>query len=98
MHSFSLSLAISLLPLIVVLFALAGIIWLFFNHGIDKLRHPEEWKNAGSLGEQIIYRALIDDIHVPEAQILRNVYIPTNDGKTPEIDLLVVSKKGLLVF
>lgn len=35
---------------------------------------------------------------MPENQILRNVYIPTSDGKTSEIDLLVVSKKGLLVF
>lgn len=78
---FSLSLAISLLPLIVVLFALTGIIWLFFNHGIDKLRHPEELKNASNSGAQIVYRALIDDIYVPEAQIFRNVYIPTSDGK-----------------
>lgn len=98
MHSFSLSLAISLFPLIIVLFALAGIIWLFFNHGIDKLRHPKEWKDAGKSGEQIVYRVLVDKFHVPEAQILRNVYIPTSDGKTSEIDLLVISKKGLLVF
>lgn len=82
----------------VVLFIVAGLIWLFACHGIDKIRHPEEWTDEGKSGEQIIYRTLIDQIHVPENQILRNVYVPTADGKTSEIDLLVVSKKGLLVF
>jgi hypothetical protein len=82
----------------VLLFVAAGFIWLFFCHGIDKIRHPEEWKTKGSSGERIIYRTLVDDFHVPENQILRNVYVPTGDGKTSEIDLLVVSKKGLLVF
>ena len=82
----------------VVLFIVAGLIWLFACHGIDKIRHPEEWTDEGKSGEQIIHRTLIDQIHVPENQVLRNVYIPTADGKTSEIDLLVVSKKGLLVF
>ena len=82
----------------VVLFIIAGLIWLFACHGIDKIRHPEEWTDEGKSGEQIVYRTLIDQIHVPENQILRNVYIPTTGGKTSEIDLLVVSKKGLLVF
>lgn len=82
----------------VVLFIIAGLIWLFACHGIDKIRHPEEWTDEGKSGEQIVYRTLIDQIHVPENQILRNVYVPTTDGKTSEIDLLVVSKKGLLVF
>ena len=82
----------------VVLFIVAGLIWLFACHGIDKIRHPEEWTDEGKSGEQIVYRTLIDQIHVPENQILRNVYIPTTGGKTSEIDLLVVSKKGLLVF
>lgn len=82
----------------VVLFIVAGLIWLFACHGIDKIRHPEEWTDEGKSGEQIIYRTLIDQIHVPENQVLRNVYVPTADGKTSEIDLLVVSKKGLLVF
>ena len=82
----------------VVLFIIAGLIWLFACHGIDKIRHPEEWIDEGKSGEQIIYRTLIDQIYVPENQILRNVYVPTADGKTSEIDLLVVSKKGLLVF
>ena len=80
------------------LFVLGGLIWLFGCHGIDKIRHPKEWKDKGSSGEQIVYRMLVDNIHVPENQILRNVYVPAGNGKTSEIDLLVISKKGLLVF
>ena len=82
----------------VILFLIAGIIWLFFDNGIDKIKHPEEWKDAGTSGERIIYNTLIHKIGIPEKQIFRNVYIPTKNGKTSEIDLLVLSKKGLFVF
>lgn len=90
-----------LFPLIavtIILFVAAGTIWLFFDHGFDKIRHPEEWKNAGASGERIVHNTLIHELGIPEKQILRNVYIPTKDGKTSEIDLLVVSKKGIFVF
>ncbi|MBQ8996589.1 NERD domain-containing protein [Candidatus Saccharibacteria bacterium] len=81
----------------IFLFVLAGIIWLFQNNGLDKLKHPEEWKTAGSSGERIVYNMLIKKFHIPENQILRNVYIPTGNSKTSEIDLLIISKKGLFV-
>ena len=88
-----------LLPIIsLIIFILTILIWLFGNHGIDKIKNPEEWKDAGSSGEEILYTTLRNKIHVPEKQILRNVYIPTNDGKTSEIDILIISQKGLLVF
>ncbi len=74
------------------------LLWLFFDHGVDRLKFPEEWKDAGSSGERAVYRTLIDDIHIPDNQILRNVYIPNNKSGTSEIDLLVISKKGLFVF
>ena len=77
---------------------LVGFIWLFRYYGIDRLRHPEEWKDKGSSGERILFKTLINKMHIPKNQILRNVYIPTIDGKTSEIDLIVISKKGLLVF
>lgn len=82
----------------VIVFIAAGLLWLFFDHGIDKLKHPEEWKDKGSSGERIIYNALINKLHVPEKQILRNVYVPARGNKTSEIDLIVVSKKGIIVF
>ncbi len=75
------------------LFVLVFLIWLFGDHEVDIIKNPEEWKDAGSAGEQIIYAALRNKIHVPDNQILRNVYIPTDDGKTSEIDILVVFKK-----
>ena len=87
-----------LVAVAIVMFVVAGLLWLFPGHGLDMLRHPEEWKDLGKSGEQIAYITLINKIHVPGNQIFRNVYIPTADGKTSEIDLLVVSKKGLLVF
>lgn len=85
--------------LIIVGFIIACLlIWLFYDHGLDKLKHPDEWKDAGSSGERTIYRTLIDEIHIPENQILRNVYVPNGKGGTSEIDLLVISKKGIFVF
>ena len=76
-----------LLGVALLMFLIAGIIWLFLGHGIDKLKNPEEWRNAGSSGERILYNSLRNKIHVPDNQILRNVYIPTENGKTSEIDL-----------
>ncbi len=84
--------------LAVALFVAGGLIWIFKDHGIDKIKHTEEWQNAGSSGEQIIYTTLIKQFRIPETQIFRNVYIPIKNGKTTEIDLIVVSKKGLFVF
>jgi len=84
--------------LIILLFLTAGLIWLFFNHGIDKLKHPEEWKDTGVSGERILYNTLTKKLNIPENQIFRNVYIPVKNNKTSEIDLLIISKKGIFVF
>ena len=92
------AITLPLLGVALLVFLIAGLLWLFLDHGTDKLKNPEEWRNAGSSGEQIIYNTLRNKLHVPDNQILRNVYIPTGNGKTSEIDLLVVSRKGLLVF
>ncbi len=100
MNQVILQLCLPFLLVAIGLFVLAGFIWLFFNHGIDKIRHPEEWKDQGSSGERIIYRTLVDQIHVPENQIhvpenqiLRNVYVPTADGKTS-----VMTKRGARIL
>lgn len=89
-----------LIPIIIIIILLltCGIIWLFFNHGLDKLKHPEEWKTVGSSGERILYNTMIKKFNIPESQMFRNVYIPTKNRKTSEIDLLIVSKKGIFVF
>lgn len=90
-----------LLPIVVLtilLFLIAGLIWVFFNHGIDKLKHPEEWKDAGVSGERTLYNTLTKKFNIPENQIFRNVYIPVKNNKTSEVDLLIISKKGIFVF
>lgn len=89
---------IPIIILTILLYLACGIVWLFFNHSIDKLKHPEEWKTIGSSGERILYNTMIKKFNIPENQMFRNVYIPTKNGKTSEIDLLVVSKKGIFIF
>ena len=63
----------------------------------DYAQHPEEYATKGSTGERLVYLNLVRGYNIPEEQIFRNVYVPTRNGTT-EIDLIVVSKKGLLVF
>lgn len=89
-----------ILPIITtaILFIMILLTWGFLNHGFDTVRHPNEWKNAGTSGEQIIFLALTKKLHIPENQIFRNVYIPTKNNRTSEIDFVVVSKKGLFVI
>ena len=81
---------------IIIFFIIIAVVFVVYN--LDRFKNPEEYKDAGSAGERIIFTTLRDKIHVPEKQILRNVYIPTADGRTSEIDILVVSRKGLFVF
>ncbi|MBR3233328.1 NERD domain-containing protein [Candidatus Saccharibacteria bacterium] len=52
---------------------------------------------SGKATEKQLYKNL-RHLGVPKKQIFRNVYVPKYDGKFAEIDLLVLSKKGLLVF
>lgn len=87
-----------LLIIAIVLFFACGVVWFFGYHVLDRIKHPEEWQTTGNSGERILYNSLIKKFHIPEEQIFRNLYVPTRNGKTSEIDLIVISKKGLLVF
>jgi len=62
----------------------------------DNIHNPSEYKDTGSIGERNIYRKLSK--HFPEAQILRNVYLHKKDGKLTEIDMLLVTRKGIFVI
>ncbi len=90
-------LAIPLFGILVVMAIFIFIYWLFAGDGIDKLKHPEEYKNKGMRGERSMYLQLVQKYHIPENQLFRNVYIPTDKGTT-EVDLILVSKKGIFVF
>lgn len=96
MTGFVMMLLFLLLPTFLILLVIIIVLQVVFNG--DRFQHPEEYADKGKEGERIIYRTLVDQIHVPENQILRNVYVPTANGKTSEIDLLVISKKGILLF
>ena len=98
MQQFIVQFSLPFVLVAVFLLVTTVITWLFLCHGIDKIKHPEEWKNAGSAGERILYETLAKRLNIPEDQIFRNVYVPTKDSKTSEIDLLVVSKKGIFIF
>lgn len=70
----------------------------FFNVGtaIDQIFNPEEYSDKGSSGEQFTYRVLKKSF--PSGKILRNVYIQKKNGKSTEIDMLAVNKKGIFVI
>ena len=102
MHQVVSALVVGLTPiylwLTIGVFTTSLFIWLFFNHGFDKIFHPQEWHDAGSAGERILYRTLIDELGIPEKQFLRNLYLPRRGGKTAELDLVLISKKAMFVF
>ena len=55
-------------------------------------------KNSlGKYGEYLIYKHL-KDYENDGAKFLFNIYIPKTDETTTEIDVLMISKKGLFVF
>ncbi|MBR3245188.1 MAG: NERD domain-containing protein [Parasporobacterium sp.] len=57
----------------------------------------EEWK--GRRGEKLTARELkLVNFFGRDGRTLRNVYVPTSDGKTSEIDLLYITRKGIFVF
>lgn len=64
-----------LLPLIsIILFVIIIVVFIFSVYSSDRFKNPEEYKDTGSAGERIIFTTLRDKIHVPEKQILRNVF------------------------
>ena len=85
--------------MLIIFLGLCLIVYLLYRawRKTDYVQHPEEYATKGSAGERLVYLNLIRGYNIPEAQIFRNVYVPTRNGTT-EIDLIVVSKKGLRVF
>ncbi len=55
------------------------------------------WFDTGKLGEYMIYRYL-RNYEKSGAKFLFNVYIPKSDGTTSEIDLLMITDRGIFVF
>lgn len=53
--------------------------------------------DKGRNGEYEIYRRLFP-LEKQGAKFLFNVYLPKNNGETTEIDVLMIAKKGIIVF
>jgi len=53
--------------------------------------------NPGAYGEYLIFK-ILNSNHIPGyKRILNNIYIPYN-GRTSEIDILMINEKGIFVF
>ena len=55
------------------------------------------YENAGQFGEFATEYALTNKNLDGELVVLKNIYVPTQ-GKTTEIDLLMIHEKGIFVF
>lgn len=64
---------------------------------ITRLAYGTVRGDKGRYGEYLIYK-LLKNHEMNGAKFLFNVYIPKDDGKTTEIDVLMVCSKGLFVF
>ena len=67
---------------------------------VDKLYQALGGENlTGKLGEAFTAKELrYVQLFGRKGKILRNVYVPKDNGETSEIDLLYITKKGILVF
>ena len=56
------------------------------------------YENTGQFGEYVTEYALTNHNLDGDFVVLKNVYIPLENGQTTEIDLLMVHEKGIIVF
>ena len=72
-----------------------------YNNGqYARITHKTYWDmrtDAGSLGEFMVYKTLLSH-EANGAKFLFNLYIPAYDGKTTEIDVLMITDSGVFVF
>jgi hypothetical protein len=54
---------------------------------------------TGKYGELLLKSELdMGRLTGKKGRILRNIYVPTDDGRTTEIDVLLITQKGIVVF
>lgn len=64
---------------------------------ITKVSFLEVRSDAGKFGEYLTYKRL-KDFEIQGAKFLFNIYIPKENKETTEIDVLMISKKGIFAF
>jgi hypothetical protein len=81
------------------------IVFLYVNKQYKKTKYYEITKNSylslindkGKYGEYLVYKRL-KVLENDNNKFLFNIYLPRENNKTTEIDLLLISSKGLFVF
>ena len=74
---------------LIIFFALAALIFLYFNSPAVK----------GRISEQAVSRKLKADSFLKhDGKCLTNLYVPRASGSTSEIDILYITRKGLFVL
>ena len=64
---------------------------------ITRLSYFSIWNDKGRYGEYLIYKSL-KKLESEGAKFLFNLYIQKGNGNTTEIDVLMISPKGIFVF
>jgi len=70
------------------------------NSNYCKITGNSFWKvfyDLGARGEYVIYKKL-SELELSSAKFLFNLYLPRKNGKTSEIDVLIIHSKGLFVI
>ena len=80
---------------LILLSVIIVIVFIFFLF-LRKAKSPER---KGEYGESIVAAAVASSIHKGlYGHVLRNVYVPRNDGSSSEVDVIFVCVKGIFVF
>lgn len=64
---------------------------------ITKVSFLSLWLDLGKIGEYTTYKHL-QHLEKEGARFLFNIYVPKKDGETTEIDVLMLTQKGIFVF
>lgn len=94
----------SLIPLLILIIVGGGILF-FRAKGYRESSYRRltgesflsVWTDKGKYGEYLTYDAL-KEFEKEGAKFLFNLYIPKKNGETTEIDLMMISRKGIFVF
>ena len=98
--------ALLLNPYILLLIGIIAVVFLISNkkyqkstyYKITKISMLTMVRDLGKYGEYLIYKKLHKFEKDLGAKFLFNVYIPKDNGETTEIDVLMISSKGIFVF
>ena len=91
--------------MIIILFIILGVIIYKYIQNYKESSYYKITNNSffevcfdkGKFGEYLTYKKLKSYEEIGD-KFLFNLYIPTSDNKTTELDLIMITKKGIIVF